>query len=156
MRGVLILLLRMATAFFGYVLVWSQMRYWAAVVITRLLTVLPFGHSVLYWVWGGYRLGTAFLKMGFVLHFLLPWLIALLAIAHLGFLHKRGSSSLLHYRGTLGKGWFHPYYTLKDLLRASPFIGFLVGFLFYPFALSEPEMFIEANKMVRPVHIVPE
>ena len=41
MLGVLILLLMMATAFFGYVLPWGQMSYWGATVITNLFTAIP-------------------------------------------------------------------------------------------------------------------
>jgi ubiquinol-cytochrome c reductase cytochrome b subunit len=33
--GVIILILMMATAFLGYVLVWGQMSFWAATVITN-------------------------------------------------------------------------------------------------------------------------
>jgi ubiquinol-cytochrome c reductase cytochrome b subunit len=31
----------MATAFLGYVLVWGQIRMWAATVITSLLSAIP-------------------------------------------------------------------------------------------------------------------
>jgi len=41
-RGVTILLLLMATAFIGYVLPNSQMSYWGASVITRLLREVPY------------------------------------------------------------------------------------------------------------------
>src|SRR6202140_1272200 len=39
--GVLIYLLMMATAFFGYVLPCRQMSFWAATVITNLFTAIP-------------------------------------------------------------------------------------------------------------------
>lgn len=39
--GLLILLLVMIEAFIGYVLVWAQISFWASVVITRLLSVIP-------------------------------------------------------------------------------------------------------------------
>jgi ubiquinol-cytochrome c reductase cytochrome b subunit len=39
--GVIILLLMMATAFLGYVLVWGQMSFWAATVITNFFTAFP-------------------------------------------------------------------------------------------------------------------
>ena len=39
--GVLIYLLMMATAFFGYVLPWGQMSFWGATVITNLFTRHP-------------------------------------------------------------------------------------------------------------------
>src|SRR5205085_2959327 len=39
--GVLIYLLMMATAFFGYVLPWGQMSFWGATVITNLFSAIP-------------------------------------------------------------------------------------------------------------------
>ena len=39
--GIVILLLVIMEAFMGYVLVWAQMRFWASVVITSLLSVIP-------------------------------------------------------------------------------------------------------------------
>ena len=42
MLGVVILLLMMAIAFMGYVLLWGQMSFWAATVITNLFSAIPF------------------------------------------------------------------------------------------------------------------
>lgn len=42
LSGVTILLLSMATAFLGYVLPWGQMSFWAATVITNLLSAVPY------------------------------------------------------------------------------------------------------------------
>lgn len=41
LTGVIMIFLFMGVGFIGYVLVYSQMSYWAAVVITSLLTVIP-------------------------------------------------------------------------------------------------------------------
>jgi quinol-cytochrome oxidoreductase complex cytochrome b subunit len=50
--GVIIFLLMIATAFFGYVLPWGQMSYWAATVITSLFTAIPIiGNNFVYWLW---------------------------------------------------------------------------------------------------------
>jgi len=41
----------MGTAFLGYVLPWGQMSYWAATVITNLLSAIPIiGRVVVEWV----------------------------------------------------------------------------------------------------------
>jgi len=37
----------MAEAFMGYVLVWAQISYWACVVITSLIRVIPFFGSLI-------------------------------------------------------------------------------------------------------------
>jgi ubiquinol-cytochrome c reductase cytochrome b subunit len=39
------------TAFIGYVLPWGQMSFWAATVITNLLSAIPYvGESIVKWV----------------------------------------------------------------------------------------------------------
>jgi quinol-cytochrome oxidoreductase complex cytochrome b subunit len=39
--GVTIFILMSATAFLGYVLPWGQMSFWAATVITNIISVVP-------------------------------------------------------------------------------------------------------------------
>ena len=39
--GIIIFILMMGTAFLGYVLVWGQMSFWAATVITNFFTAFP-------------------------------------------------------------------------------------------------------------------
>jgi ubiquinol-cytochrome c reductase cytochrome b subunit len=39
--GVIIFIVMMATAFIGYVLIWGQMSYWGATVITNLFSAIP-------------------------------------------------------------------------------------------------------------------
>src|SRR6185437_3735224 len=52
--GFVIFMLMVVTAFFGYVLPWGQMSYWAATVITSLISTLPIiGNDLLTFVWGG-------------------------------------------------------------------------------------------------------
>ena len=58
--GVLIYLLMMATAFFGYVLPWGQMSFWGATVITNLFTAIDqiiriVGTHIATWLWGDFR-----------------------------------------------------------------------------------------------------
>jgi ABC-type molybdate transport system permease subunit len=40
--GVAILFLTIATAFIGYVLLWGQISFWGATVITNLLSAIPY------------------------------------------------------------------------------------------------------------------
>lgn len=47
MSGLTIYLLIIMEAFIGYVLVWAQISFWASVVITSLLRVIPIWGSVL-------------------------------------------------------------------------------------------------------------
>lgn len=156
LTGLFMLLLTMAVAFLGYVLVWAQIRYWAAVVITSLISVLPSGSVILLWVWGGYSVGTATLGLFYTLHFLLPWFLLIVVVLHLFTLHFSGRTSLLYYLGFLNKGFFSPYYIVKDFYNFFFFFVFLVFLFLYPFFLGDPEMFVEANNLVSPVHILPE
>src|SRR5580692_3185293 len=55
--GVLIYLLMVMTAFFGYVLPWGQMSFWGATVITNLFSALDqitphWGSAIATWLWG--------------------------------------------------------------------------------------------------------
>src|SRR5712692_5559180 len=71
--GVLILLLMMATAFFGYTLPWGQMSFWGATVITNLFSAIPVvGESIVTWLWGGFSVGDPTLNRFYALHYLLP------------------------------------------------------------------------------------
>lgn len=155
--GLLLILVFIVIAFTGYVLVWAQIRFWASVVITRLITVIPWwGINFLYWLWGGYSVTGVTLKFFFSLHFLIPWFRLILIIAHLLVLHKTGSSSGLFCFGDYDKVNFYPYYLYKDLVNVVYLIFFLVFVFQYPFFFGDSEIFIEANALISPVHIVPE
>jgi len=74
--GVVILLLMMATAFFGYTLPWGQMSFWGATVITNLFSAIPIvGDSIVTWLLGGFGVGDATLNRFYALHYLLPFVI---------------------------------------------------------------------------------
>src|SRR6267378_4509660 len=92
--GVAILLLMMATAFFGYVLPWGQMSYWGATVITNLFSAIPvFGDSIVTWLLGGFGVGDATLNRFYALHYLLPFVIVAVVLLHLVELHRFGSNN---------------------------------------------------------------
>nr|YP_003433938.1 cytochrome b [Syngamus trachea]ACX85186.1 cytochrome b [Syngamus trachea] len=157
LSGLTIYLLIMMEAFMGYVLVWAQMSFWAAVVITSLLSVVPiWGPAIVVWIWSGFGVTSATLKFFFVLHFLLPWGLLLLVMMHMIFLHSTGSTSSLYCHGDYDKICFGPDYWNKDGYNLIFWFVFLVFSLYYPFKLGDPEMFIESDPMMSPVHIVPE
>src|SRR5712691_10553339 len=92
--GIIILLLMMATAFFGYTLPWGQMSFWGATVITNLFSAIPIvGESVVNWVWGGYSVGGPTLNRFYALHYLLPFVIVAVIGLHLIALHRFGSNN---------------------------------------------------------------
>src|SRR5690349_2483179 len=94
LTGIVIFLLMIITAFLGYVLPWGQMSFWAATVITNLLSAVPLiGNEIVIWLWGGYAVDNATLTRFYSLHYLLPFLILGLVISHLVFLHEVGSNN---------------------------------------------------------------
>ena len=153
--GVVIFLLMMATAFMGYVLPWGQMSFWGATVITNLFSVA--GQWVVDWLWGGFSVDNPTLNRFFSLHFLMPFLIAGMVLAHLALLHRDGSNNPLGIESSGDKISFYPYYYVKDLFSFMLFVVFFSVFLFYyPNLLGHPDNYIPANPMVTPHHIVPE
>ena len=157
LSGLTIYLLVMIEAFIGYVLVWAQMSFWAAVVITSLLRVIPiWGPTIVVWIWRGFGVTGATLKFFFVLHFLVPWGLLILVMIHLLFLHRTGRTSSLYCHGDYDKICFAPEYWGKDLYNVIVWLFFFVLVFLYPYVLGDAEMFIEADPIMRPVHIVPE
>jgi ubiquinol-cytochrome c reductase cytochrome b subunit len=77
-------------------------------------------------------------------------------LAHLVFLHSTGRTSTLLCLGDYDKIKFFPYYVAKDGLNLLIWASFFAFALSFPFVLGDAEMFIAANRLRRPVHIVPE
>lgn len=168
--GMIIFVLLMAEAFFGYLLPWGQMSYWGAQVITSLFSAIPYvGDTMVTWIRGDFNVANATLQRFFALHVIgIPLLLVLLVFLHLVALHKVGSNNPqgidikkhLDEKGHPLDGIpFHPYYTVKDFVGV---IVFLIGFFAVVFFI--PEMggyflehanFAPANPMVTPEHIAP-
>lgn len=156
--GIIIYILMMGTAFIGYVLPWGQMSFWAATVITNILSAIPYiGDDVVKWVWGGFSVSNATLNRFFSLHYLLPFVLAGLAVVHLIVLHVDGSNNPIGVRTDIDKIPFHSYYVFKDLYGAVVLIIITTMLVFlFPYELGDPENFQQANPLVTPVHIMPE
>ncbi|WP_376706290.1 cytochrome b N-terminal domain-containing protein (plasmid) [Mesorhizobium sp. ISC25] len=160
MLGVVILLLMMATAFFGYVLPWSQMGFWGATVITNLFSAIPVvGESIVTWLWGGFSVDNPTLQRFYALHYLLPFVIVGVLMLHLVALHRHGSNNPLGIdrNGPGDSIPFHPYYTVKDLLGLAAFLLVFAFFVFYlPNYLNSADAFIPANPLRTPAEVVPQ
>jgi ubiquinol-cytochrome c reductase cytochrome b subunit len=156
--GVVIFLVIIITAFLGYVLPWGQMSLWGATVITNMLSAIPWiGRDLVEYLWGGFSVDNATLNRFFSLHYLLPFLLAALAVMHLIALHESGSGNMNGYTSNTDRVSFHPYYTFKDIFGFFLFFLILAVFLFYyPNALGHPDNYIPANPMLTPASIVPE
>nr|QGX04859.1 cytochrome b [Eptatretus sp. Nan-Hai] len=156
--GVILFILSMLTAFLGYVLPWGQMSFWAATVITNLLSAVPMmGGTLVETVWGGYSVGDPTLKRFLVLHFLMPFSMIAVSLIHLVFLHETGSNNPMGINPNMDKIPFHPYFSFKDILGFSILMTSLIIFsLLLPYLTTDPDNFSPANSMVTPPHIKPE
>jgi len=157
--GTVIFILMMATAFLGYVLPYGQMSLWGATVITNLMSAIPWiGQDIVEFVWGGFSVNNATLNRFFSLHFVLPFVLAALALMHLIALHDTvGSGNPLGVSGNYDRIPFSPYYIFKDLITIFLFIIVLSIFVFFmPNVLGDSENYVMANPMQTPPAIVPE
>lgn len=156
--GVTIFLTSMGTAFLGYVLPWGQISYWGATVITNLISTIPYiGNIIVIWIWGGFSINNATLNRFFSFHFILPFIILIIVIIHLYFLHHTGSLNPLGTNRNLNKLPFHIYFSFKDLLGFILFLFiFSIIILQYPYIFRDPDNFTPANPIVTPTHIQPE
>jgi ubiquinol-cytochrome c reductase cytochrome b subunit len=134
------------------------MSFWAATVITNLLTSLPVvGQKLIVYAHGAFSVQGATLNRFFVLHYLLAIVVIILVIYHLAVLHKEGSSNPFGPLKEIEKLHFYYYFVFKDL-----FFFFLVClYLFFivflhPNNFNHPDNFNEANPLITPTHIVPE
>jgi ubiquinol-cytochrome c reductase cytochrome b subunit len=157
--GTVIFLLMMATGFLGYVLPYGQMSLWGATVITNLMSAIPWiGQDIVEFIWGGFSVSNATLNRFFALHFVLPFVLAALALMHLIVLHDAaGSGNPLGVSGNYDRLPMAPYFLFKDLITIFLFIIILSIFVFFmPNILGDSENYVMANPMQTPPAIVPE
>jgi ubiquinol-cytochrome c reductase cytochrome b subunit len=140
--GMITYLALMAEAFFGYVLPWGNMSFWAATVIINLFGAIPVvGPGLVEWIRGDYGIADATLNRFFSLHVVaVPLLLLLLVTLHLVALHEVGSNNpdgveikeRTDQRGRPLDGIpFHPYYTVKDLYGVAVFLTLFAVVVFF-------------------------
>nr|YP_010586415.1 cytochrome b [Nyctiophylax orbicularis]UZZ44203.1 cytochrome b [Nyctiophylax orbicularis] len=156
--GIIILFMLMATAFMGYVLPWGQMSFWGATVITNLISVIPYmGVSITQWIWGGFSINNATLNRFFSIHFIMPFIMIMMIMIHLIFLHKESSNNPLNINKNIDKIQFNPFFVWKDVMGMLIMIMlFMIFSMKFPFLLNDNDNFIESNPMTTPPHIQPE
>jgi ubiquinol-cytochrome c reductase cytochrome b subunit len=88
------------------------MSLWGATVITNLMSAIPWvGQDIVEFIWGGFSVNNATLNRFFSLHFVLPFILAALALMHLIALHdSAGSGNPLGASGNYDRIPFAPYY----------------------------------------------
>jgi ubiquinol-cytochrome c reductase cytochrome b subunit len=168
--GMLIYLMLMAEAFFGYLLPWGQMSYWGAQVIVNLFDALPLiGPDLALWIRGDYVVSDATLNRFFSFHVIaIPLVLLGLVAAHIMALHEVGSNNPdgIEIKQNLGPDGhpvdgipFHPYYTVKDTLGVMVFLAIFAIIMFFMPELGgyflEYNNFIPADPLKTPSHIAP-
>ena len=133
--GMVIFIALMAEGFFGYLLPWGNMSFWAGQVIVSLAGAIPVvGEDLAVWVRGDFNISGITLNRFFALHVvLIPLVLIVLVFLHILALHEVGSNNPdgvdikknLDEDGKPVDGIpFHPHYTIGHDLPA------IVGFLF--------------------------
>jgi ubiquinol-cytochrome c reductase cytochrome b subunit len=168
--GMIIYLMLMAEAFFGYLLPWGQMSYWGAQVIVNLFDALPLiGPDLALWIRGDFVVSDATLNRFFAFHVIaIPLVLVGLVVAHIMALHEVGSNNPdgVEIKQTLGPDGhpldgipFHPYYTVKDTFGVMVFLGLFAIVLFFLPEFGgyflEYNNFIPADPLKTPSHIAP-
>lgn len=111
----------------------------------------------LFVIWGGFSVSNATLNRFFSLHYLLPFLLSALALAHVIVLHVHGSNNPNGVTSNGDRFAMHPYFVFKDLVTILFFFLVLsVIVFFYPNLMGHSDNYIPANPMVTPASIVPE
>ena len=169
--GMVIYVLLMAEAFFGYLLPWGQMSYWGAQVIVNLFSAVPWiGPGLSEWIRGDYVVSDATLNRFFAFHVIaLPLALAGLVFLHIVSLHQVGSNNPdgieIKKKKDPKTGLpldgipFHPYYTVKDLVGTVGFLAIFAAILFFAPTMGgyflEYNNFVPADSLKTPEHIAP-
>ncbi len=168
--GMAIFLVLMAEGFFGYLLPWGNMSYWAAQVIISLVGAIPFiGPDLMEWVRGDYLISDITLNRFFALHVIaLPLILVILVFLHIVALHHVGSNNpdgieIKQNKDEAGVPKdgipFHPYYTVHDIKAITAFLILFCAVVFFApemagYFLEKPNFEI-ANPLKTPEHIAP-
>lgn len=168
--GMGIFILLMAEGFFGYLLPWGNMSYWAAQVIVSLAGAIPvIGPDLMEWVRGDYLVSDITLNRFFALHVVaVPLMLVMLVFVHLVALHHVGSNNpdgvdIKKHKDANGVPLdgiaFHPYYSVHDIQAIVVFLFFFCAIMFFApemggYFLEKPN-FEAADALKTPEHIVP-
>ncbi len=161
--GYVIYIMMMGEAFFGYILPFGNLSYWAGQVITSIIHAVPLiGPGLTTLARGGPGVGTATLERFLALHAVLWFMIiAALIVLHILALHQVGSNNpdgieIKKLKGPDGHPLdgipFHPYYTVKDLFGVGVWLTIFAAIILYAPTMHgvflERTTFFRANPMV--------
>ena len=167
----LIFVVLMAEAFFGYLLPWGQMSYWGAQVIVSLFGAIPvIGEPLVDYIRGDFSISDITLNRFFALHVIaLPLALIMLVAVHILALHEVGSNNpdgieIKEKKDANGVPLdgiaFHPFHTSKDLVAIVVFMAAFFAVVFFAPEMNgyflEHANFDPADRLVTPQHIAPD
>ena len=143
----------MFISFIGYVLPFGQMSLWGATVITNLLSPFP---SLIELLCGGYYIYNPTLKRFFLFHFMISFILFIVIIFHIYYLHFISSNNPL-INTINNKITFFPYIISKDLYIFTIILSLYNIQIYFNFSyFLHPDNALEVYKLITPLHIVPE
>jgi len=158
LTGMLVFVLTIGIAFFGYVLPLSSMSYWGLVVFSNIMGAIPIvGDLVLSWLWGGEFIGVNTLSKIYALHVILPLFTLFLLICHMAALHASLSTDSFSTGHLMYNAYFsciHLYQDLSALFVIGVIFSSVLS-LYWNFALHE-ESFILFDPLKTSSKIIPE
>jgi len=159
--GFVLLIFLIAVCFTGYTLAACQMSYWAAAVIFRMLSVIPFvGDRLADYILAGPSPWDMTLCRIFTVHVILPFVVLAFIIIHVLELHAAGSAGDSTIRldvHRVDEADFHRLVWARDVLALLLYCIAAGVFVFvYPEWLLHPDTWVPANPLVTPISIQPE
>jgi ubiquinol-cytochrome c reductase cytochrome b subunit len=139
------------------VLPWGQISLWGATVIINLLRVLPRGKTLVIWLWGGFYVSSFTCSFFYAVHYIVPFVVLVLAGVHLFLLHFTGRSlpgGLSRFNGLIIK--FRFLFTYKDVVNLILLWLIFIWALMWPDWSADPVNFVISDLSNSPIHIQPE
>lgn len=154
--GIILYLLVCMICYMGYVLPYGQISYWGIAVI---VSILP--NIIREWMFGDNIITIKCVNRYLVFHYLIPFILLLVIIIHMYYLHYLDSSvSSISFKSnsiitSICKIEFYPLMVVKDLWFLSLFI-FIIVLLTTDQIWNHGDNNDKANSLKTPNHIVPE
>ncbi|PIM96797.1 cytochrome b [Candidatus Hodgkinia cicadicola] len=160
LTGSIIHLIIILIGFFGSVLSWSQMSYWAAVIITNFVGSIPIiGKFLRLILLGGYTIGDSTLRRFFVFHCIFPFICLTFIMIHLLLVHIKGQTSPIANRLPISNSFedMYPNFIAKDIIACIVMLFVMYGLcLIYPNIILNKLSYIPADYYSTPTDIEPE
>lgn len=156
--GLLIIILLIIVSFLGYSLIWRQISYWARIVITNFIAVLPIiGKQTIYLIWGNRFINNILINRFFSIHFIVALIIIIISIIHIIILHINKSINPINLNNKIDQINLNPLLIFKDIILLLIFFYiFLILNIILPIKINNPDNFNSIIIFKTPTHIEPE